>query len=104
MIKVRISGKEDWEKKFNGYVVYLEVLETDGTVCERFGSECDQALTRQFSAAKIVRGAVSLRTDTHFYREAQAYVREKMGHGRSLCLSCFEKLAEKTLGGFEPAD
>jgi len=104
MIRVKIVRRVDKvEKQFNGLDVFLEVLEGDGTVCARCGRDDVFAIKRSLTVAKLMRGCVPLRIDSHFAREVQAFVREKMDHGHSLCLSCFEKLVDNTLGGFEPA-
>lgn len=105
MIRVKIVGRKDkLEKQFNGLDVFLDVLEDDGKECAQCKRSDVFVIKRSFKIVKIVRGCVPLRVDTHFSRQVLHYVRERMGHDQSLCLSCYEKMADDNLGGFEPAD
>jgi len=104
MIKVRIVGKEEQEKKFNGLIVFIDVEESDGKECVKCHDPERSCLTRRFNIERVVRGAVALRKHSSFFFELQRYVREKLGDGQCLCLDCFEKKAEDNLGGFESAD
>ena len=105
MIRVTIVRREDKvEKQFNGLDVFLNVLEGDRKVCARCKRDDVSAITRSFEVVKIVRGCVPLRIDSHFAREVQTFVRQQMGHGRCLCLDCFERLTDESIGGFAPAD
>jgi len=102
MIKVKIVRQ--LEKMFNGLTVFIDVEESDGTECVACHEPGQSCITRRFNVAKILRGAVPLRLDSHFSREVQTFVRRKMGEGKSLCLDCFEKRVDDKLGGFEPAN
>ena len=102
MIKVKIVSQ--LEKRFNGLIVYLNVLEDEGERCSECGEDDSVVLKRSFEVAKITRGAVVLRLDTHYSREVWRFVRDKMRHDRILCLDCFEEIVDDELGGFEPAD
>jgi len=105
MIRVRIVKRVDKvEKQFNGLDVFVNILEDDGRACERCKRDDVSAIRRSFEVAKIMRGCVPLRIDSHFAREVQTFVRKKMGHGRCLCLNCFERLTDESIGGFEPAE